>query len=101
MRDDTDDFRIDISHPTECVGFSCTLYKKDYIDEHCLLFMKDFKSGYDAFYTLKPKSWKKDLIRLYHEKLEHVESYHQKVLSLYDSNINIILNAEDKINQYI
>jgi len=103
LRGDEDTFRISIFHPDQEVAFGIitTLTKEKYINEHCMLFTDTFKSGYDGFYTLKPKTWKKDLKRLYQEFLEDREKRYQDELGIYEKKLNMFLEGEKKINQYI
>lgn len=101
LRGNSDEFRITISHPEIPMGISTTLLKERYKDEHCLLIINTMKSGYDAFYTLKPKTWKQDLKRMYDKHLKNIERYYQEELGIYEKKLNIFLESEEKINDSI
>lgn len=59
------------------------------------------KTGYDGFYTLKPKTWKEDLIRLLNRNIENRKKYFQEDLDLLNSKLELFINSEEKINEYI
>lgn len=101
LRGSSDDFRISISHPKIPMGISTTLLKEDYKGEHCYLNIDTMKSGYDAFYTLKPKTWKQDLRRMYDKHLIEKDKYYQKDLKIYQDKLNLFLDSEEKINDYL
>ena len=101
LRRDSDNFRISISHPEVAFGISTTLMKDDYKDDHCLLNIGTMKTGYDAFYTLKPKTWKKDLKRMFKQHLKHIDKYHQENLKIYQNKLNLFLDSEEKVNKLI
>jgi len=101
LRGSGDDFGISISHPEHPMGISTTLTKEDYINEYCLLSIDTMKSGYDAFYTLKPKTWKEDLKRMYNKHLRDKEKYYQTDLKIYQDKLNLFLDSEKKINDSI
>jgi hypothetical protein len=101
LRGKSDDFRISISHPTEPFGISTTLLKKDYESEYCYLNLDTMKTGYDGFYTLKPKTWKEDLIRQVNIDIENRKKYLQEDLNLLNSKLELFINSEEKINEYI
>lgn len=96
-----DTFSISISHPTEPFGISTTLLKKDYENEHCYLSIDLMKTGYDGFYTLKPKTWKKDLIRMLNRNIENRKKYFQEDLDLLNSKLELFISSEEKINEYL
>ena len=95
------DFSIGISHPTKPFGISITLEKEDYIEEHCYLSMDLMKTGYDGFFTLKPETWKVDLVRMLNKQIENRKKYFQKDLELLESKLELFLKSEDKINEHI
>jgi hypothetical protein len=101
LRGDSNDFRISISHPEVPFGISTTLSKEDYIDEHCLLNIDTMKTGYDAFYTLKPETWKEDLVRVLSENIENMEKYFRQDLEILESKLSLFLQSENKINEHI
>jgi hypothetical protein len=101
LKDKTDTFSISISHPTKPFGISTTLLKKDYENEHCYLSIDLMKTGYDGFYTLKPKTWKEDLIRMLNRNIENRKKYFQEDLDLLNSKLELFINSEEKINEYI
>jgi hypothetical protein len=96
-----DRFSISISHPTKAFGISTTLYKDDYKDEHCLLSIDLMKTGYDGFYTLKPETWKEDLVRKLNKDIENRKNYFQQDLEILEGKLNLFLQSEQKINEYI
>jgi len=96
-----DDFRINISLEGKSFGIGTTLSKERHGNKHYLLSLGTFNSGYDAFYTLKPKTWKKDLVKAYEEKLVYQREYYEKELGKYTAKMKVILDNEDKINGYI
>jgi hypothetical protein len=98
LRDDSDYFRISISHPTVSFGISTTLYKDHYIDEHCYLNLDTMKTGYDGFYTLKPENWKEDLNRMFDLHLKKKENQYQQELKIYQDKFNLFMDSEQKIN---
>ena len=101
LRGNSEDFRISISHQTKPFGISTTLDKKDYEYEHCYLSLDTMKTGYDGFYTLKPENWKEDLIRLFNKQIENRKKYFQIDLDLLDSKLKLLIDSEEKINEYI
>jgi len=101
LRGESDDFRITISHPTEALGVSASLSKKDYESEYCYLNLNTFKTGYDSFFTLKPKTWKDDLIRMLNKDIEDRKKYFQRALDLLNSKVNLFIDSEEKINEYL
>jgi hypothetical protein len=101
LKDKSDNFSISISHPTRAFGISTTLRKEDYIDEHCYLCIDLMKTGYDGFYTLKPKTWKEDLIRMLSKNIEDRKKYFQQDLEILESKLNLFIQSEDKIKKYI
>lgn len=101
VKDRKDTFSMSISHPTKPFGISTTLTKKDYENEHCYLSMDVMKSGYDGFYTLKPKTWKEDLVRMLNKNIENRKKYFQEDLVLLNSKLELFMKSEDKINEYI
>ncbi len=101
LKDKSDNFSISISHPTKPFGISTTLRKEDYIDEHCYLCIDLMKTGYDGFYTLKPKTWKEDLIRMLSKNIEDRKKYFQQDLEILESKLNLFLQSEEKIKEYI
>lgn len=101
LRGNSEDFRISISHPTKQFGISTTLDKKDYEYEHCYLNLDTMKTGYDGFYTLKPKTWKEDLIRMLNINIENRKKYFQEDLDLLNSKLELFINSEEKINEHI
>lgn len=101
LRGDSDDFRISISHKTEALGITTTLLKKDYANEHCILSLDTNLSGYDAFYTLNPQTWREDIIRCYKEQLEKIDLNHNKKLNILEQKLNTILESESNINVYL
>ena len=101
LKDKSDNFSISISHPTKPFGISTTLRKEDYIDEHCYLCIDLMKTGYDGFYTLKPKTWKEDLIRMLSKNIEDRKKYFQQDLEILESKLNLFIQSEDKIKKYI
>ena len=96
-----DVFSISISHQTKPFGISTTLLKKDYENEHCYLSLDTMKTGYDGFYTLKPENWKEDLIRLFNKQIENRKKYFQIDLDVLDSKLKLLIDSEEKINEYI
>jgi hypothetical protein len=101
LRGKSYDFRINISHPNKPFGIGITLTKDDYKNEHCLLGIDTNKTGYDSFFTLKPETWKEDLIRLLNENIENRKKYFQKDLDLLESKLDLFIQSQDKINEYI
>jgi hypothetical protein len=101
LRGGSDNFRISISHPTKPFGISVTLDKKDYEYEHCYLDIDTMKTGYNGFYTLKPKTWKEDLIRMLNRNIENRKKYFQEDLELLNSKLELFINSEEKINEHI
>ena len=101
LKDKSDNFSISISHPTKPFGISTTLRKEDYIEEHCYLCIDLMKTGYDGFYTLKPKTWKEDLIRMLSKNIEDRKKYFQQDLEILESKLNLFIQSEDKIKEYI
>ena len=101
LDEEGDVFRINISHPTEALGISAPLLKKEYESEHCYLKLSTMKTGYNAFYTLKPKTWKEDLIRLLNKNIEDRKKYFQRDLELLNSKVDLFIASEEKINEYI
>jgi len=101
LKDKKDTFSISISHPTKPFGISTTLLKKDYEDEHCYLLIDLMKTGYDGFYTLKPKTWKEDLIRMLNKNIENRKKYFQAGLDLLNNKLELFINSKEKINEYI
>lgn len=101
LKDGKDSFSMSISHPTKPFGVSTTLSKKDYENEYCYLTIDTMKTGYDAFYTLKPKTWKEDLIRMLNRNIENRKKYFQEDLDLLNSKLELFINSEEKINEYI
>ena len=99
--ENSDSFRISMSHPTKPFGISTTLLKKDYKFEHCYLDMDLMRSGYDGFYTLKPENWKYDLIRIFNKQIEDRKKYFQKDLDILNDKLQLLINFEDEINRYI
>jgi hypothetical protein len=100
LRGDSDDFRINISNSKVALGISTTLLKEEYGKEHCLLSMDTNKSGYDAFYTLKPDNWKDDLKRVFDLMNNRREKYFLEDSKIFNEKLNIILNSEKKINKF-
>lgn len=98
---DKDIFGISILHPTKPFGISTTLNKEEYLDEHCYLNIDTFKTGYDGFYTLKPETWKEDLIRMFNKIVEYRKEYFQKELNILKSKVTLFIDAEKKINEHI
>lgn len=96
---DSGDFRIGINYRKGGFGVLTTLYKDEEEDEHCLLELNTMKTGYDAFYTLKPKKWKEDLKKKYDEILKSREKRYQEELKIYQDKLNLFLAAEEKINK--
>jgi hypothetical protein len=94
-------FSMSISHPTRQFGISTTLRKEDYIDEHCYLNIDLMKTGYDGFYTLKPETWKEDLIRMLNKDIEDRKKYFQQDLCILDSKLKLFIQSEKKINEKI
>lgn len=94
LRGDSDDFRINISYPSESIGFGIetTLLKEIYMTEYCMLYMNTFNTGYDQFYTLKPKIWKDDFKRLYQQKLKQENENFQHRLKIFDCKFDMFLN---------
>ena len=101
LKDRKDVFSISISHPTKPFGISTTLLKKDYENEHCYLLIDLMKTGYDGFFTLKPKTWKEDLIRMLNRNIENRKKYFQEDLDLLNSKLELFINSEEKINEHI
>jgi len=106
LKEDSDYFRLTISHPTEPIGFSTLPLKNEYYDKHFCLNIDRMKTGYDAFFTLKPETWKQDLFsaitqtkknfvqeavkesEIYTEKLTLFLSYQERIQSFTDNNTN-------------
>lgn len=88
-----DSMRIKISHPKLGLGINTILYKKKYEHEHCLLSMDSMKSGYDAFYTLKPETWKEDLKKAHSKYLEIIEINYQEELKFYRKKLDLFLKS--------
>lgn len=101
LKDGKDTFIISISHPTKPFGISTTLLKKDYENEHCYLSIDLMKTGYDGFYTLKPKTWKEDLIRMLNRNIQSRKKNFQEDLDLLNSKLELFINSKEKINEYI
>ncbi len=101
LRENSETFRISISHPTKPFGISTTLNKEKYITEYCYLSIDLIKTGYDGFYTLKPENWKEDLIRVFNKHLEIRKKVFEQDLNILNAKINLILESEKLINQYI
>jgi hypothetical protein len=101
LKDKSDDFSISISHPTKPFGVSTTLTKEDYIDEHCYLCIDLMKTGYDGFYTLKPETWKEDLLRMLDKNIENRKRYFQQDLEILEGKLNLFIQSENKINEHI
>lgn len=101
LKDGKDTFGISISHPNKPFGVSTTLTKKDYENEHCYLSINLMKTGYDGFYTLKPKTWKEDLIRMLNRNIENRKKYFQEDLDLLNSKLELFIKSEEKINEHI
>lgn len=101
LNDQKDSFSISISHPTEAFGIRTTLLKKEYENEYCYLSINLMKTGYDAFYTLKPKTWKEDLKRMLYSDIEYRKNRLQEDIDLLNSKLDLFINSEKKINEYI
>lgn len=101
LRGDSNYFRLNISHPQLPFGVSTTLYKKDYENEHCYLSVSTLKTGYDGFYTLKPISWKKDLIRLLNQDIKNQKKIFNKKINTLEDKLKLFILSEDKINKHI
>jgi hypothetical protein len=96
-----DKFTFSISHPTKPFGTSTSLHVENYIDEHCYLSIDTFKTGYDGFYTLRPKTWKYDLRRLLNKDIEQRKKYLQQELEILERKFSLFIESEDKINERI
>lgn len=96
-----DIFGISISHPTKPFGISRSLCKEEYLDEHCYLCIDTMKTGYDGFYTLKPETWKEDLVRMFNKTVETKKKYFQEELNILESKVKLFIDAEKKINEHI
>lgn len=59
------------------------------------------KTGYDGFYTLKPETWKEDLIRILNKNIENRKRYFQKDLEILEGKLNLFIQSENKINECI
>ena len=94
-------FFISVSHPTKPFGTSITLLKKHYENEHCFLLTDLMKTGYDGFFTLKPKTWKEDLIKTFHNRIVNHTMCFQKDLDLLNDKLKLFINSEAKINDHI
>lgn len=93
--------RLSISNSEHPMGiYNLTLNKDQYDGEYCYLNIDLFKSGYDSFYTLKPKSWKKDLKRLQDNLINRLKKSHDQDYKLYDDKIKLFLEGEDKVNNF-
>lgn len=92
--------RLGISHPDRPFGITTTI-DLDQLDDHCYLNVNLFKSGYDGFYTLKPETWKQDITRLLEESINRSRKNFEEDLNLLRAKVNLFIQAEEKINQYI
>jgi hypothetical protein len=94
-------FRLDISYEHGAFGIGTTLDTERDGDKHCLLTMGTSNSGYDGFYTLKPETWKEDLLKAFDEKIELRNKYYQEELSKYHKKLEFFLAGEKKINEIV
>ena len=99
LRGNSDDFRVGISHDEVPFGLTTTLNKKEYMCEHCLLSINTMKTGYDSFYTLKPESWKEDLIRMFNKNTENRKKHFEIETDILKSKVDLFIESGKKINK--
>jgi hypothetical protein len=59
------------------------------------------KTGYDGFYTLKPETWKEDLLRMLNKNIENRKRYFQQDLEILEGKLNLFIQSENRINEHI
>lgn len=101
--ENSDDVRFNVGTEdnNKRFGFITTLSKKTFTNKHCILFLGDSKNHSDAFYTLKPKTWKEDLKKQYLELVERQKELSNEKLNIFEKKITMFLEGEEKINQAI
>jgi hypothetical protein len=92
--------RLDIKYNTGAFGISTTI-SKEQAGRHYLLIMDNFKSGYDAFYTLKPETWEEDFKTAFEELVQIHKGYLNKKLVVMMDKSNILTGSKDYINKHI
>jgi hypothetical protein len=68
---------------------------------HCFLSLDTAKSGYDSFYTLRPKSWREDLESEYLNRLKLELISYKRDVSILDSKYHMFLEAGDRIDKVV
>lgn len=97
-------FNINISHPNLPIDFNDELLKSDYNNKHYILYLNpNFDEWYrgDVFFTLKPETWKEDLINAHSELVCDKILEHNKALKTYEYKVKLILTNDEKINKFI
>lgn len=93
-------YRVDIHHKSGTMGNMSNMSKEE-LEKHYCLFLDDHTSGYETFYTLKPESWKEDLIDGYNQIIERRNDYHNKQNKIIELKLLRWLDFEDHINELI
>jgi hypothetical protein len=87
-------FHLNISYHHKDFGLSVVLNIEEYINEYYYLNMDYMKSGYDAFYTLKPETWKSDIILAHTKFVNSRYAKFQEYLEIYNKKLKLFTQPE-------
>lgn len=99
-RKDSDYNNISISHKKEPWGISTSISDEE-AEKPYLLSIDTSPTGYDSFYTLSPETWKVDIQKAFDDLSKKIKQYQKIEHKKMAEKIQLVLNSETKINDFI
>jgi len=96
----SDYHRINISHGKKPFGLGTSL-SDEAVDKHYLLSLCTSTNGYDQFYTLRPETWKEDIVKAYHGSITERKKWWDRDVTILNDKLQVYLNEQEKITNYI